>query len=129
MTPKMDLAIPNTKEIDTKANQALDASKAILIVSRETYTIAANFLRELKSIEKAIGETFDPVIKAAHDAHKAALAAKAKHAEPIMKAENVVKGKMLVYQSEEEKHAREEEARLRKAAQEAELEERNKRAE
>jgi hypothetical protein len=126
---KTELAIPNTKEIDTKANQALEASRAVLIVSRETYAVAANFLRDLKAIEKAINETFDPVIKAAHDAHKAALGAKAKHAEPIVAAEHIVKAKMLVYQGEEEKRAKEEEARLRKAAQEAEEVERLKRAE
>jgi len=67
--------VPDTREIDQKALSAVDSARELSIKDQKQFAHAADFLQGLKTIEKAIDETFDPVIKAAFDAHKAALAA------------------------------------------------------
>jgi len=121
--------VPDTREIDQKALSAVDSARELSIKDQKQYAHAADFLQGLKTIEKAIDETFDPVIKAAFDAHKAALAAKGKHLDPVKEAEKIVKFKMIGFQKEEEQRIKVEETRLREAARQQEEEDRCRRAE
>jgi hypothetical protein len=121
--------IPDTQEIDSKALRAVEAAKALSIGNREEYERAGHLLLGLKEIEKEIDRTFDPVIKAAYDAHRAAINARDKHREPIRQAERILKDKMAQFQKFEEKRIREEEERLRELARKQEEEERLRTAE
>lgn len=122
------IALPDTKSVDTKALAAIEAAKGIMISNRPTYEHAGSFLVGLKAIEKEINDTFDPVIKSAYEAHKAAIAARDKHRSPIIEAEKIVKLKMGEFQKVEEKRLREEEERLREMARQEEEAERNRMA-
>lgn len=121
--------IPDTKKIDQKAMSAIEFSNEISIVSNELYEIAAEYLLGLKSLENEIEETFDPVIKSTHSAWKSALAAKAKHFEPVEEAVKIIKGKMGTYQVEAEKKARIEQEQLKRLAIEEEEKDRAAKAE
>jgi len=67
-----------------------------------------------------INDTFDPIIKIQHEAHKKTVAAKRFYAKPLEQAEGIIKEKMKTYHLEQERLRREEEARLRREAEEAE---------
>jgi len=127
-TTKM-IALPDTKDVDVKALAAVGEAKATKIIDRPTYEKAGGFLVGLKAIEKEINETFDPVIKAAYEAHKASITARDKHRAPILEAEKIVKVKMGDFQKIEEKRLREKEEALREEARQEEEEGRNRRAE
>ena len=116
--------LPDTREIDTKALSAVESARGLVVKDQNEYGHAADFLQGLKAIEKAIDETFDPIIQANHNAWKTSLAGKAKHAEPVQEAERIVKAKMIGFQQTEEKRLRAEGERLRKEAQKADEEER-----
>jgi hypothetical protein len=121
--------IPDTKKIDQKAMSAIEFSNEISIVNNELYEIAAEYLLGLKSLENEIEETFDPVIKSTHSAWKSALAAKAKHFEPVEAAVKIIKAKMGTYQVEAEKRARLEQEEFKRQALEEDEKDRAARAE
>lgn len=114
--------------VERQALAVRDRAHAIAVRTPAEYESAVNFLRETKAIREAIEQTFDPAIKAAHDAHKAVLAAKRRHLDPVDDAERHVKGLVGAYTTEQQRLAREaqraaeeERARLARAAEEERL--------
>lgn len=113
----MELAvIPETKEVDQRANEALSIANELKIRDSQTYQTACDFLKSLKTIEKDINATFDEPIRRAFEAHRSIVGAKKKHFEPIEQAERIVKPKIAAYQEEQERIRREEERRLQEEA-------------
>jgi hypothetical protein len=125
---KQEIILPDAKRIDTKALEAVEFVKVLTIPDQETFDVAAEFLTGLKGLEKELDATFDESIKAAHDAHKKVLAAKARHYEPIKEAENILKVKMAAFQDLAEKRRIEEEKKLRLQLQKQEEDDKNARA-
>lgn len=122
----MELAtVPETKEVDERAREALSIATDLTIRDSRTYETACDFLKSLKTIEKDINATFDEPIRRAFEAHRSIVAAKKKHFEPIERAEQMVKPKIAAYLQEQERIRREEERRLqeeqRKRAEEEAL--------
>jgi len=117
--------------LNERANQIVDRSvkamaeaKAISVTDNDTYSMACDFLKGLKAIEKEINDTFDPIIKKQFEAHKEAVAQKKRHLEPIQRAEALVKPKLGAYVEEQEQIRREEERRLEAEARRREEEQR-----
>ena len=127
--PKNEISVPDTQEIDQKAVSAVQFAQELAIDSNELYGIGAEYLLALRAIEREIEATFDVPIRAAHEAHKAILAAKAKHFEPLKTAEKIIKEKMGIYQLTEEKRQREEDEKLKVLALREEEEEKTRQAE
>jgi hypothetical protein len=125
---KKGASLPDTKEIDSKAVSAAEEARGLSVATRPEYERAGAFLIALKDIEREIDATFDPVTKAAYEAHRAAIAARDKHREPIREAEKIIKEKMGGFQRIEEKRLREEEVRLRELAKQEEEQDRLKAA-
>ncbi|KKM62742.1 hypothetical protein LCGC14_1518630 [marine sediment metagenome] len=125
----MTTAIEGTQEIVQKTDSAIEEAEGYQIESPVVYEAAGMFLKGLKAIQKEINETFDPVVKSTNAAHKEAVAAKKKHAEPLKKAESIVKVKMGTYVQAEERKRRDEERRLQVEARKQEEERRLKEAE
>jgi hypothetical protein len=125
---KKAASLPDTKEIDSKAVSAVEEARGLSVTTRPAYEHAGAFLIALKGIEREIDATFDPVIKSAYEAHRAAIAARDKHREPIREAEKIIKEKMGGFQKIEEKRLREEEVRLRELAKQEEEQDRLKAA-
>lgn len=106
----------DTATIEKEAQTALQVAKDFKITNPEQFTKAGEMLKSIKGIMKQIADTFDPIIKKAHEAHKEAVAQRKKHEEPLQQAEGIYKQAMLTYQNEQERIRREQQARLEEAA-------------
>jgi hypothetical protein len=129
------MAPADTTKVEEQAlairDEATDIATAIQDAT--TYEAAVAWLQDrVKPLRALINETFDPIIKAAHESHKVALAAKAKVEAGPATAETIVKLALsgftlrLVQREKEENERRLAEARKaeedRRVAQAAELE-------
>lgn len=115
---------PDTSLIQRETATVQRTATELTITDTPSYTSAADFLKGIKRVRDQIGETFDPLIKSAHDHHKQLIAEKKKHDAPLDEAERVVKGKIASYQQELERRRQEEERRLQEQARKEEEERR-----
>jgi colicin import membrane protein len=99
---------------------------ALVIVTPDDYSAAANFTKEIKSAQKKVDAFFDPVIESAHKTWKATLAQKATFSDPLKQAEAAVKGKQIAWQAEQERIRQAEQRRLQAEADERARKEREK---
>jgi len=89
------------------------------------YEHGAAILKELKIMQAEIGKTFDPIVEKAHQAHREAIAQRAKYLDPLKDGEKRVKAAMADWtrreqaRAEAERKAAEEAAALERAALEA----------
>lgn len=110
----------DTQQIERDVQIAVRESQSLVITNDEQLEATGAFLRGLKSILKRIDETFNEPIQAAYVAHKTMLAAKKKHADPLLRAERAVKGGIGTYQAQQRRVHEEEERKLREQAQKEE---------
>lgn len=111
----MDTAI-ETQQIRKDTSTTLAEATQLKVVDNGTFERAGAMLKAIMGLRKQIGDTFDPHIKRAHEAHKALVAEKNTHAAPLIEAESLLKRGLLGYQQEQERKRREEEARLAEIA-------------
>jgi hypothetical protein len=117
---KSSASVVISPDLESAALAWPDRAKAIAVVSDETYAQAATVLLDVKALQQQIAATFDPHIARAHEAHKALIAEKRTHDEPLMRAETLLKGAMVAYDVERRRRQEEEARVLREAAQRAE---------
>jgi hypothetical protein len=116
--PIMMTVAPQEEEIARKVPALVDQAAALTITGQASLTIANDFSIAIKRLRKEIDDTFDPIIEAAHIAHKVALDKKRKHVEPVNAAEREVKGKIGAYLTEQDRIRREAERKAWEAEQE-----------
>jgi hypothetical protein len=87
-----------------------------LIIWTDSIEQAGEWLTAIGALMKEADAVFDPVIKAAHKAHTAAIAAKRSVTRPLDEAKRIIKAKVLKHQEEERRLAAEEAARLQAIA-------------
>jgi hypothetical protein len=95
-------------------------AKEIKVYDQVSLDTANAFLRGVKALLGRIAETFDPIIKQAHEAHRQALEQKKKHEEPLLQAERIIKTEMGRYLTEQANIRKEAEEKARREAAEAE---------
>jgi hypothetical protein len=110
------------EEVSTKALSIIEQGNAVVIKNSEDYTAAGNLWTTIKGIMKQVDESFDPIIQKAHQAHKEAVAQKAKIYDPLKSVYVYVKKVMSDYDAEQERLRKAEEARLREIARKEEEE-------
>lgn len=94
---------------------------AMRITNAAEHAAAADFLRfRIKAVEREVDSYFDPVIKAAHASHRAALAQKSRALAPLLEAERIVKGLIADYHQREMARQTEEATRRAEEARKAE---------
>lgn len=106
----------NQTELTERALTVPQQATALIITSSEQYETAAEMLLSIKSLQKEIDATFDPIVKKAHEAHKEAVAQKKKIEAPLIEAERILKPKMADYVAEQDRIRKAEEERLRAIA-------------
>lgn len=117
------IAIPQGTEIqviESKANDIVGRANALTVTSQKEYDGCAEFLRAIKGLKKEIDTTFDESIKKAHEAHKAIVAAKKAHYDPLDNAERIIKQKSIAWYQEEKRKQEEEQRKADEAARKAE---------
>lgn len=113
----MNAPLPQTAVIEKEAHNALQVARDFKIVNNEQYATAAERLKGLKGLMKQVKDTFDPIIRKAHEAHKEAVAQAKKHETPLVEAEAIYKRAMMTYQTEQERQRQEQERKAREAAE------------
>jgi hypothetical protein len=116
-----EITVPDTAQVDNKAMSSVAAAQAMTIKTDKDFTVADFFCVNLKALEKEIIDTFKEPKEKAWSAHKAIVAAEAKHLLPVQEARKIAKEKMSEFQDEQECIRQAEEKRLQEEA--------NKRAE
>lgn len=107
---------PAIAEVERKALSVPEKARSIEIKDNETFVRAGELLKAIKDIRREIDETFDSVIKKAHEAHKEAVAKKKKAEAPLLEAEGVIKPRIAGYLAEQERIRQAEERALREEA-------------
>ena len=113
--------IPQAQEVETEALTWPDRARALIITDTPSCVIAADTLKGIKALRVRIAETFDPHIRAAHEAHKGLVAEKAKAEAPLTEAESIIKRGLSAYEQEQQRLARIEADRLSALARQAEI--------
>lgn len=106
----------DTIEAETKALTALEKARSFEIVEVQDRVLVENDIRLLKMLEDEITATFGPLVKKAHETHKAILAEQNKALVPVNDARKLLKQKAMAWDNEQEIARREEENRLRDIA-------------
>lgn len=89
-----------------------DQARGLRITDPASYAAACEFLKGVKALRTEIADTFEPHIKRAHEAHKALLKEKADAEAPLAEAERIAKAALVVYDQEQERARRAEQARI-----------------
>jgi hypothetical protein len=118
------IQLVETTEVETKAVSIVDQAKAVKVVDSDTYPAAGTIWKSIGDMIKEVKDTFDPIVSAAHHAHKQATEKRAKFLDPLTAAQKSVKQLMGAYDAEQERIRRAEEARLAEIARREEEERR-----
>jgi len=113
----------------SRAQQFAQSVTAITVNSPESYVVAGETLRAIKSLRNELESACRPEIDARHKAHKEALAEFNRGDSPLAVAETTLKRAILTWDQEQERKRRQEEARLQREAEERAKEEARKQAE
>jgi hypothetical protein len=105
------------KKSRTLSAPAVERARGFRIVDDTTFEAGAGLLRELVAIRKAIDDLFDPVVRAAYAAHKAATSQRGVVRDPVDEAEKRIRLELGKY-AESQQRAREEAARIALEAEE-----------
>lgn len=103
-------------QVENEIAPVVSAAQALAVTNPGEYLAATNFLVQIAGQKKKVNTTLDPVVKAAHTAHKEAVAMKAQFTGPLEEAERTVKGKISTYQREEDEKRQ---AEIRRQQEEA----------
>jgi hypothetical protein len=110
-------AIISPDEVAKLVPQVVSQAQSITIANAEDHEMACAFLTFVATRKKQIDEVFDPIVRKAHETHKEAVAQKKKVLDPLLLAEQNVKGKIVTYDAWQQHLRQLEETRLAKLAQ------------
>lgn len=105
--------------VSAKALAMPDQARAFgALTTAQDNARAAEFLRGCKTLQAEVDRVFDPIVKAAHQAHKVAVGQKNEVLKPLQDAERIVKALMGEFAQREAVRLRQIEDAARRAAQE-----------
>ena len=84
-------------ELEQKALTMNEQAKNIAVNTQTEYNHANDFIVNIKKLQKQVKDTFVLIIKKAFEAHRESKAQEAKHLDPLLKAEEIIKSKMLIF--------------------------------
>lgn len=102
--------------VEQKTSDVTAKAAAFIITTSAEENAAVEIIRVIRDLKKEIDITFDDAIKKAHEAHKAMLAGKKRHLDPLDAAEKQIREKIIRFQNEQETARQQEEARLNELA-------------
>jgi len=99
-------------ELESRALAWPAQARALVIDSPDSYQHAAALLTGIKALLREVEDSCAPVVKAAHIAHRAAVAQRTKLEAPLKEAETAIKGMMGAYLRAEQQRRQAEHERL-----------------
>lgn len=103
--------------IEKEVPDVIAQAQNILVTNNEQETKAVEFLKTIKTMQKEVNETFDPIVEKAHAAHKEATAQRNKFLNPLLEAEKRIKSMVSNFRLEMERKRLEQERKLREEAE------------
>lgn len=100
VTEEEEFAAEPEPTLEERALSVPDQAKALKVIDSDTWVRASGMLSVIKDLRKEIADTLDPVVKKAHEAHKAAVAAKKQVEAPLVEAETYLRAAMARYKRE-----------------------------
>lgn len=97
------IAQPERTDIEAKALSLPEMARALVIKDQAGFERGGQVLKDIKAMRSEINDTFDPIIKKAHEAHKEAVAKKKQIEAPLLEAEGIVKNGLAAYHEEQER--------------------------
>lgn len=120
----------DVEQVEQQGMVLVSQAEEIAVRDASTFQQAGVFLRNIAGYIRKVGEVLDPIVEAAHRAHKVAVEQRKKLLEPAQTAERIVKGEMAAFdqaerarvaeaqrRAEAERRRLEDEERLRNATQ------------
>jgi hypothetical protein len=80
-----------------KIELPINTANGLQVTSNPELEVARDIVRAIKDLEEEVNKVFEPIVKKAYAAHKAAKKAQNEHLEPLERAEASLKLKMSVY--------------------------------
>jgi hypothetical protein len=112
MTASEAVLAPDVERVTSQSLAWPARARQLVITDPDTYETAAITLKDIKALRAEVDATFDPIVKAAHLAHRTACDQKKRAEAPLLEAETVIKGAMVRWDDEQARIAR---ARQREA--------------
>lgn len=113
-------ALKPPEDLKKEASRLNVLAREIIVTNQEQAEAAAYSLSQLKLLERRIMEFWDPIVRSADTAHKAAVKGRKEFLAPLADAQAIVSGKLLAYRKAvEEKLEAERRQAVTKATQEA----------
>lgn len=106
-----------TLDVTERALSWPDRARALAVTDADSYVSAADTLKAIKALRQEVDAAFDPIVRAALESHRTAVAQKRKAEAPLSEAETIIKAALSSYTVEQERLRRAEEARRREEAQ------------
>lgn len=100
-----------TQDLAQEGTALVQTASVIQVVDEVSFGRAGEMLKTVKLYLRRVAEVFDPIVEAAHRAHKTAVEQRKGVEQYAVTAERMLKERMSVYEQEQ--------ARLRRAAEEA----------
>jgi hypothetical protein len=88
----------NLEKVEEKQALVVTEAESLVVLDKAGADEAASVGRQVKSLKEEVKSAFRPIIAAAHNAHREALAQEKKYLEPLEKAEKILKDKILGWQ-------------------------------
>ena len=102
--------------VEKETADLITQSQSLVITNQLEYEDAATYLQSIKKMQKKVEESFNSIIQKAHEVHKEAIAKRDEHLDPLKEVEIKVKKLLVDYKNEQDRKAREEQARLQRLA-------------
>jgi len=93
----------NISKLDTSISVLVKDANNFVVNDKISNEIAVGVVKDIKSLEKEICDTFDPMIKKNLEAHRESLAQKKKKLDPLVEAEKILKAKITAWDTEQER--------------------------
>ena len=111
MSNKIVITRPETETLEREARAVIVRAEEIQITTADEHGVALDMIKALREREKRIAEHFEPSRKALDSAKKEILAARDSLVKPLAEARGVLSDKAVTYQQEQERIAREAQAK------------------
>lgn len=112
----MATTLISPEEVAKMVPAVVDQARNLTVRDGDDYEMACTFLTLVANRKRQVEETFDPIVRKAHETHKEAVAQKKKFMDPLLLAEGEVKLKVARWRNEQERLRQAKEARLQAEA-------------